>query len=143
MEQEQLHDIELAMQLLPKRILDPDAYVLANFEWLFARFADEQRLFRWWRVYRDLIHSDQELSSSARTRVAERLPHQAGGFEWLEIPTLVLTAACHIIEETSEMPHAQQALIEGLAFAPHLIEQDLILALVLHLQLEGQHAEPA
>lgn len=143
MEEDQLRDLEVAMQLLPKRILEPDAYVLANFQWLFKRFSDEQGLMRWWRHNRDLIHKDHELTPSACARIAERRV-QSGGFEWLEIPALVVSAAAHIVERTGEMPRAQETLIEGLPYAASLIEQDLILALIVHSGLEeSQSAEPA
>ena len=133
MSEEQLRAVQRSSELVPGRLLELDAWVLANFEWLLAHKAKTGDPEAWWREASPLINrlgTDQAATLAAHLAAREPPP---GTEPWASLPRATLAAAMHIVVETSAVPEARRALAEAVAFAPRLVTHDMVLARALTL----------
>ncbi|MDQ4107667.1 MAG: hypothetical protein M3138_02525 [Actinomycetota bacterium] len=129
---DQLRAIQRSSELVPGRLLELDAWVLANFEWLLAHKAKTGDPEAWWREAARLV---DHLTAPAAILVAHLDAREPppGTEPWAALPQATLAAAMHIFFDSSAVPEARRALAEAVAFAPRLVTHDLVLARALTL----------
>lgn len=138
----ELRAMKRFLALVPTRPLDSEALVIANFEWLCAqKLAEEgeltldKRPSEWVTRYGMLLESassTEEFSgaSDLALHVEAREP-TPGAFAFAALPQIALVAAAHLVYRSPLSKVGRNALEEAMAFAPRLVEHDLLLATVL------------
>jgi len=134
--------------LLPQGELEPEALMVANFEWVIdqveaddapagTRVGDHPAGWlessRW--LAEELPWEGSESGRQLNEHLDARRPPR-GTFPWAELPIVTLAAAAKVTAEGPDRRHARAALEAALAFAPRLVRHDLLLCLVLAESLE-------
>ena len=126
----QLRTIRDIVGLVPRQAVAADTYALANFEWLLWAAASQRVVLDWWAKF-GWLATDSIDDGMANEYLAARKAEFHPDFPWRDVPQALLAAAMHIAAGTESTPEAIDAAQAGLAFAPRLVQHDLILARVL------------
>lgn len=141
MSEEQLRAIRRSIELVPGRLFELDAWVLANFEWLLAHKAQTFDAPAWWQKADFLVDRLGRIGSGqVALHLAAREP-PLGTEPWAALPQATLAAAIHIVADSPEVPMARRALAEVVTFAPRLVTRDLALARALMLDAAAPREE--
>jgi hypothetical protein len=127
---EQLEAIKQSIDLVPQRLLDLDSFVAASFEWLSTQKKRPGPVERWWSENKRAV--DLTVGPAAAERVACRKPHK-GVVDWAALPAATLAFAYAYVTDARAGLGGQALaeLCEATAFAPRLVERDVVLAYVL------------
>ena len=133
MSEEQLRAVQRSSELVPGRLLELDAWVVANFEWLLAHKAKTGDPEAWWREAAPLVSRlSTAQAATVDAHLAAREP-PPGTEPWAAFPQATLAAAMHVVTESPAVAEARRALAEAVAFAPRLVTHDIVLARALTL----------
>lgn len=140
MDADTLAMIRQRIDLVPRNALDLDTYVAANFEWLAADKETPETAVRWWRNSCRIPGDVENDFPAARTFLDARVPPR-GTEKWAALPHTVLGLCIRLMSGGPDTTQVSQALLDAAAFAPRLVEHDLVLAQVLaHADADGASA---
>lgn len=137
---ETLRAIQTQIDLVPRRILDIDSLVAANFEWLLAASSEVADVQRWWHFARRTAGHLRRPAPNLRAHLESREPPQ-GTVPWAAVPQATLALATLAIADENIRPEAVSVLAEAHTWAPRLVGRDLVLACLL-LWLDDQEVAP-
>jgi hypothetical protein len=130
----QLVDLQRELDLVPRHVLDLDAYALANFEWLLADKRMPGTAADWWRTESHVASNAVDRFPAAAAHLAEREPPR-GTEPWAAVPMATLAAALELVTPKGKTTEeATRALMRAARFAPRLVLRDLVLARALLYQ---------
>jgi len=125
-----LEHIAASIDLLPRRLLDIDSLVTANFEWLLAEKRGKVDVRNWW------LRADRLASrlSNPGPLLAEHLAHRVppkGTMDWAAVPFATLALSTLVVTDHEHRHDAVLLLREAFAWAPKLVTRDIVLASLL------------
>jgi hypothetical protein len=145
-----LREIHRSMELKPVRLLEIDALVEANFEWLLAEREGRLRSTAWCMEHPGVHHHLPVFDEDIELHMAARRPKTAVE-EGMKLSRRVLGAALHVAASSPLVELAAEALLALVDVVPKLLTRDLTLAITLianHASknpqpIVGRHVEPA
>ena len=133
-----LRGIQASIELVPRRILDIDSLVAANFEWLLAEKRGEVDVARWWREADHTARGLQSPGPNLAAHLVKREPPK-GTVAWAGVPRATLALAAIAVADEPQRPEAVRGLADAFTWAPKLVGRDLVLACLLQW-LDGAEA---
>ncbi len=137
---ETLRAIQAQIDLVPRRLLDIDSLVAANFEWLLAASSDGVDVQRWWHIARQSARHLRTPGPNLSAHLESREPPQ-GTVSWAGVPKASLALATLAIADEDSRAEAISLLAEAHSWAPRLVGRDLVLACLLQW-LDDQEVAP-
>ncbi len=127
---ETLRSIQAQIELVPRRLLDIDSLVAANFEWLLAAATDSVDVKRWWHVARQAARHLRSTGPNLSAHLESREPPH-GTVSWAGVPKATLALSTLAITDEDCRADAVSLLAEAHSWAPRLVGRDLVLACLL------------
>lgn len=125
-----LEHIAASIDLLPRRILDIDSLVTANFEWLLAEKRGEADVRNWWLRADRLASRLVDPGPSLAEHLAHRVPPR-GTMDWAAVPHATLALSTLVVTDHERRDDAVILLLEAFEWAPRLVSRDIVLASLL------------
>ncbi len=127
---ELLRQVQQAMELKPVRLLDLDALVEANFEWLLAEREGRINSSEWCLRHYAPLAELPSLGAHPLEHLSARRPRLIVE-NGMTLSRGVLMASIHIAAGSSHVEQAAQALLPLVDTLPRMLARDLTLAMVL------------
>lgn len=125
-----LEHIAASIDLLPRRLLDIDSLVTANFEWLLAEKRGKVDVRNWWLRADRLASRLVDPGPLLAEHLAHRVPPK-GTMDWAAVPFATLALSTLVVTDHEHRDDAVLLLREAFAWAPKLVTRDIVLASLL------------